>query len=265
MRQRANSFITIFQNAGILQPIDGRIVTKIHEMIEDGVRNFRDVERGVKAFVEHELLKHGPIPNSSNRRFYPAKSDIRNHYNLAFAKRKLAKLDRENVCRLVEKWQESAASDDSFLFRPYIASFSDSDDAVNAVITSDDDVIPVIQSKQTMLLIHQMGWQKRLLQRYGQDICLLDATYKTSKYALPLFFVCVKTNVGYQVVASFLVQNETQPDIAEAIQVLQKWNPQWKPSYFMTDKCEAEIKAIEKVFTGLLFRYFQKPTYSQSS
>ena len=139
-------------------------------MIEDGVRNFRDDERGVKAFIEHELLKHGPIPNSSNRRFYPAKSDIRNHYNLAFAKRKLAKLDQENVCRLVEKWQESAASDDSFLFRPYIASISDSDDAVNAVITSDDDVIPVIQSKQTMLLIHQMGWQKRLLQRYGQDI-----------------------------------------------------------------------------------------------
>ena len=90
----ANSSITIFQYAGILLPIDGRIVTKIHEMVEDGARNFREVERGVKAFVEHELLKNGPIPNGSNRRFYPAKSDVRNHYNLAFAQRKLAKLEQ---------------------------------------------------------------------------------------------------------------------------------------------------------------------------
>ena len=144
-----------------------RIVTEIHEMVEDCVRDFREVERGVKAFVEYELFKNGPISNGSNRRFYPAKSDIKNHYYLAFAKQKLAKLDQENVCRLVEKWQESAASDDGFLFHPYIASISDSDDALNAVISSDDKVIPVIQSKHTMLLIHQMRWQKQLLQRYG--------------------------------------------------------------------------------------------------
>lgn len=48
---------------------------------------------------------------------------------------------------------------------------------------------------KTLLFVHQTAWQRRLPQRYGNDICLLDATYKTTEYALPLFFVAVKTNL----------------------------------------------------------------------
>ena len=75
------------------------------------------------------------------------------------------------------------------LFRPYVAGAED-------VIDSADENVPRLNSNQCLLLVHQMAWQRRLLLQYGQDICLLDATNKTSKYALPLFFVCVKTNVG---------------------------------------------------------------------
>ena len=57
-------------------------------------------------------------------------------------------------------------------------------------------------SYQKFLFVHQTTWQRRLLSKYGNDICLLDATYKTTRYALPLFFLAVKTNVDYQVVAS---------------------------------------------------------------
>ena len=95
-----------------------------------------------------------------------------------------------------------------------------------------------------MLFVHELALQQRLLCRYGQDMCLLDATYKTCKYALSLFFLCVKTNVGYQVVATF-IQNEAKADIAEALNILRNWNPHRKPSYFMTDKCNAEIEAVE--------------------
>ena len=38
---------------------------------------------------------------------------------------------------------------------------------------------------------------------------MIDAMYKTTKYDLALFFICVKTNVGYSVVAGFVVQSET--------------------------------------------------------
>ena len=48
---------------------------------------------------------------------------------------------------------------------------------------------------------------------------MLDATYKTTRYNLPLFFVVVKTNVDYQIVGSFVVQSETTDAIFEALSV----------------------------------------------
>ena len=36
----------------------------------------------------------------------------------------------------------------------------------------------------------------------------MDATYKTCKLALPLFFLVVKTNVGYSIIAKFIIQHE---------------------------------------------------------
>ena len=45
----------------------------------------------------------------------------------------------------------------------------------------------------------------------------MDATYKTTKYELALFFLAVKTNVGYSVVGEFVVQSETADQIAEAL------------------------------------------------
>ena len=44
----------------------------------------------------------------------------------------------------------------------------------------------------------------------------LDATYKTMKYELALFFLCLRTNVGYSVVAEFIVQEESAEKIAES-------------------------------------------------
>jgi hypothetical protein len=60
----------------------------------------------------------------------------------------------------------------------------------------------------------------------------MDATYKTTKYELALFFVAVKTNVGYSVVGEFVVQSETTDQIAEALSILSSWNPEWQPPFF---------------------------------
>ena len=80
---------------------------------------------------------------------------------------------------------------------------------------------------------------------------MIDATYKTTKYDLALFFVCVRTNVGYIVVGQFITQSETAEQIQEALQILQTWNPEWKPRYFMCDYSEAELAALEAVFSGV--------------
>jgi len=58
----------------------------------------------------------------------------------------------------------------------------------------------------------------------------------------------VKTNVGYVVVAEFVVSSESAEEIGEAISILKKWNPDWNPAFFMSDFSEAEFLAIKKVF-----------------
>ena len=87
--------------------------------------------------------------------------------------------------------------------------------------------------------------------RYN-SIVLLDATYKTSRLNLPLFFMVVKTNVGYMCVCSFITQHEDAQSIAEALhmikEVIAKDGHTFKA--FMVDKSQAEMKALQLVFPG---------------
>ena len=70
-----------------------------------------------------------------------------------------------------------------------------------------------------------------LMRRYGNEMILLDATYKTTRHALPLFFMVVKTNVDYQIVPSFVAEKETQEAITEALEVIKSWILQFSPKY----------------------------------
>ena len=87
----------------------------------------------------------------------------------------------------------------------------------------------------TFHFVYQSTWQKELLKRYGNEILLLDATYKTTGYALPLFFLTVKTNIDYQIVGMFVIENETREAITEALKIIKSWNATLKPLYCMTD------------------------------
>ena len=98
------------------------------------------------------------------------------------------------------------------------------------------------------MFVHQEEWQRRLLLRYGSDLVLMDAIYKTTKYAIPFFFVRVHTNVGFKVVAEFLFQNEDNECITEALNIIKSWTPTWKPKYFMADYSMEEINAIKSEF-----------------
>ena len=75
-------------------------------------------------------------------------------------------------------------------------------------------------TEKRLLSVHQTTYQQGLLQKYGNSICLLDTTYKTTKYDVPLFFAAVKRNVNYQAVGSFVMQDETTDAIAEALTML---------------------------------------------
>ena len=62
-------------------------------------------------------------------------------------------------------------------------------------------------SSNSLLFVYQSKWQMDVIKRYDNELILLDATYKTTRYALPLFFMVVKTNVDYQIVVSFVIEN----------------------------------------------------------
>ena len=86
---------------------------------------------------------------------------------------------------------------------------------------------------------------KRLLRTYGNEICLLDATYKTTRYALPLFFMVVKTNVDYEVVDAFMCEGGEAENIMSALKILNSWTPNWSTLYNKVDCCSEEINATE--------------------
>jgi len=99
-------------------------------------------------------------------------------------------------------------------------------------------------NNKELLWVHQEPWQQELLIKYGNTVSMINATYKTTKHDLPLFFITVRTNIGYCVVAEFIVQTEDKLHIENALSIIKAWNPQ----YFMTDYSEAEISALEFSF-----------------
>lgn len=95
-----------------------------------------------------------------------------------------------------------------------------------------------------------------LLSLYGNEITLLDATYITTRYSLPLYFLCLPTNANYINVATFVTETEDSSSLIEALRVIKEWNPDWSLKYFMCDYANEEINALENVFPSILIQVF---------
>ena len=78
----------------------------------------------------------------------------------------------------------------------------------------------------------------------------MDVTYKTCKLVLPLSFLVMKTNVGYSVIAEFIIQHEDMTSIAEALGILkERWDKEGiKVGNFMIDFQQSEENAVRGVF-----------------
>ena len=72
-----------------------------------------------------------------------------------------------------------------------------------------DAVKAVPSGNGKMMFVYQSKEMKNMYERYGNHMILLDATYKTTRYALPLFFVVVQTNVNFQVCCVIVLQEES--------------------------------------------------------
>ncbi|XP_063227566.1 uncharacterized protein LOC134533814 isoform X1 [Bacillus rossius redtenbacheri] len=213
--------------AHLCQQIHPDLVAEIKRLVDQGVTATRDVKLLLEQYVRSKF-SGDKTSNRLSKAFYPEQSVIYAHVYREIFSKKGDQMDQEVLQRTINEWKLEN-SEDCFFYRPYEE-------------VSDCEVSP-------LLFCHQTKWQQKLLLRYG-SMCLLDATYKTTKYALPLFFLAVKTNVGYSVVGTFVVQSESTALIAEALNVFKEWLPEWQPQFWMTDFSEMEIVAIEKTFPG---------------
>ena len=102
-----------------------------------------------------------------------------------------------------------------------------------------------------MIFIYQSTEMQQMFHRYGNQLILLDATYKTAKYALPLFFLVVKTKVHFQVCRVIVLQEESVDMITRALSVVKMWNPEVIPKYAFVDFDEREISSLEIVYPSI--------------
>lgn len=221
------------------QKINPNIAVKITELVREGMVDPYEVQKALKHYVNEILCAKTTKPDPDDRAYYPVIRDIRNHIYKAKKAFDLSKFDQENLKMKIESWEKNG-NQSKFYFRPFVMS---EDEQVDGVDNG-------LEYKQSLLWVHQSEWQRDILAKYGKTMTmtLMDATYKTTKYDIPLFFLTVRTNAGYMVAAEFIIQVESVSNIEEALHIIKKWNPDWNPPFFMCDYSEAEISSLENVF-----------------
>ena len=98
-----------------------------------------------------------------------------------------------------------------------------------------DAVNAVARGNRKMMFVYQSKKMKNLYERYGNHMILLDATYRNIKYALPLLFVVVQTNVNFQVCCVIVLQEESTEMITKALKIFNEWSPMVSPKNAFVD------------------------------
>ncbi|CAC5403653.1 unnamed protein product [Mytilus coruscus] len=190
---------------GFMNPINKDVSAKIDELVGHGVSSVSEMRRHLKVFVNETLFSGKTLPSINDVAYYPTETIIRKHMYMAQTKLKYSKIDQENMLQLVAEWQQQNPVD-IFDLMPAAEIHSGENgvclENIEEIEQDDSDEVYTSEKSEAssaFFFCHQTQFQRHLLQRYGNSLCMLDATYRTTKYALPLFFVAVKTNVGYSV------------------------------------------------------------------
>lgn len=202
--------------------MDDRVKGYIRALVQQGVRKVKEVKNQMVQYVRTELFRDTTPPPL--RRFFPTEKTIHAVMAQVIAEEHYSKIDLVNLLTLAENWKAEAPRI-NFLLR-------------------------VQSESENLLLCYQTDWQRRLLRQYGKEVCFLDAAYKRTRFPLPLFFLCVRTNVSVVPVGLFVVQSRNAEALGEALGVFRQWHRGWSPAYILTEHCPVEMKAVEAAFTG---------------
>ena len=239
--------------------IDDRISHKLQELVKIGVCNVQHMKTMLDSYVNELFSDSTCKPDRFDSRFYPTRKTIQSHIHTNLVNGRYSNIDQENVEMDCKSWKENV--DDKMFFRKAGAtkacidtediSFRKSEAILETTATTGPDFPgnedDLEYKEDSFLYVYQTSHQQQLLQKYG-TMAFLDATYRTTKYTLPLFMLVVKTNIRYMPVAFFVVESETTSSIAEALHIVKSWNPDWVPEIFMTDYSQEESNAIQMNF-----------------
>nr|XP_055025687.1 uncharacterized protein si:dkey-31c13.1 isoform X2 [Misgurnus anguillicaudatus] len=130
---------------------------------EQYVAHFPEIEEHKNHHVVKEPFKGEAAPPPTRRRFYALDKDIRNIIKSTKDGKRQSSIDQVNLQGLVDNWPTN--HDCLIKYRPG---------------QKDHD-----GDSTKLLFCLQTTWQERLLHLYEQQMCLLDATYRTCQYPVP--------------------------------------------------------------------------------
>lgn len=133
--------------------LDKRIAAFIRDQVVRGESDISIVEKLVRQFVAQEIPEAwsaGP----QNRKYFPKRKIVTEHMYRERQRLQSIKVDEEQLLGEMEQWTTDG---DSVFFRPAGSGGS---------------------GEGRLLLVHQTKWQQRLLNMYGNDVCLFDAAYR---------------------------------------------------------------------------------------
>ena len=134
--------------------MDNRIIKKIGELVNVGVKDTHEMRRHLNVYVANEILSKDEVhPSPLNCRFFPKLSGIQSHMYTASTRNCFSKIDQQNISGKINQWS-SSNPEDFFFFRPYGEVSSGS---------SKEEGNPEEMATNTLLFVRQTMWQRRLL------------------------------------------------------------------------------------------------------
>nr|XP_047122448.1 uncharacterized protein LOC124805945 [Hydra vulgaris] len=241
----------ISEAAGLIEPLDKRVNNFLREQIRSGCKGIRDLESIAEGYINLVILPTFSDNDFHRRQYTPSRRKLKNIIISEKLKNRYAEGDIwfEGLSKRIEAQTVENDID------------SQSDEEVEKVIKN----LATHNTDGKMVFVYQSEKMKRLYRRYAEHFICLDATYKTTKYSLPLLFLVVRTNVNFQVVAIFVLQEETQVMIIKALTLIKSWNPDIEPKYAMVDFDEQEIYSLESVFPNIKVKiYLRRIAHSEN-
>ena len=107
-----------------------------------------------------------------------------------------------------------------------------------------------------MMFIYQSSEMQQMFRRYGNQLVLLNATYKMTKYILPHFFLVTKSNINLQICTFILLQEQSVDRVTRALIVAKMCNPEVASKYAFFDFGEKEIPSLETVYPNIQVYFY---------